>query len=125
MLANEVAVNVMGIRTGHQLFVHVVNGNHVLMFCGVHMAFIGDVDESGASTSKANCSPVRVLVLSRQIHGLRAVSYSWFLGIAPGHGEIPLQIVGASVLVIGVFTWIFRHESGLLITHPVINQKKR
>ncbi|GKZ15345.1 hypothetical protein HAL_32260 [Haladaptatus sp. T7] len=47
MFAEGIAVDVMRTRAGHRVFGHVVDGDGVLMVCGVLVALGGDVDESG------------------------------------------------------------------------------
>ncbi len=47
VFAEGAAVDVIGARTGHQVFGHVVEGDCVLVGSGVVVAPIGDFDESG------------------------------------------------------------------------------
>ncbi|ODR79402.1 hypothetical protein BG842_06950 [Haladaptatus sp. W1] len=47
MLADGIAVDLVRADAGHQVFGHVVDGNSVLVGCGVLVALVGDVNESG------------------------------------------------------------------------------
>ena len=47
MLAEGVAVDVVRARAGHQFLGYVVDGDGVLVVCGVLVALVGDFDESG------------------------------------------------------------------------------
>ena len=42
-----VPVDVMRARAGHQFFSHIVDGDSVLVVCGILVALVGDFDESG------------------------------------------------------------------------------
>ena len=48
MVAEDVAVDVVFARTGHQSVSHIVDGDGVLVGCGVLVALGGDFDESGS-----------------------------------------------------------------------------
>ncbi len=56
MFAKGVAVDVMRARAGHQFLGHVVDGEGVLVGCGVLVALVGDFTNPGVSTSKASYS---------------------------------------------------------------------
>ncbi len=58
MLAVGVAMDVMRAGTGHQFLGHVVDGDHVLVVCGVLVALIGDVDESGGIDVEGELFPL-------------------------------------------------------------------
>jgi hypothetical protein len=47
MLAECVAVDVVRARAGHQFLGYVVDGDSVLVVCGVLVALVGDGDEFG------------------------------------------------------------------------------
>ncbi|MFB9807729.1 hypothetical protein ACFFQF_22070 [Haladaptatus pallidirubidus] len=47
MFAKGVAVDVMQARTRHQVLGYVVDGDGVLVVCGILVALIGDFNESG------------------------------------------------------------------------------
>ncbi|KZN22531.1 hypothetical protein A4G99_18850 [Haladaptatus sp. R4] len=47
MFADGVPVDVMRARAGHQFLGHVVDGDGVLVGCGLVVAFVGDSEESG------------------------------------------------------------------------------
>ncbi len=55
VFADSVAVDVVRARAGHQFVGYVVDGDCVLVGCGLVVALVGDVDESGG-ISKKNCS---------------------------------------------------------------------
>ncbi len=65
MLAVGVAVDVMRAGAGHQFFSDVVDGDGVLVVCGVLVALIGDFDESGGTVLPPNvfCDPYSVTTL--------------------------------------------------------------
>ncbi|WP_217694346.1 hypothetical protein, partial [Haladaptatus litoreus] len=47
VFAEGVAVNMVWARAGHQVLGHVVDGDSVLVVCGILVALIGDFCESG------------------------------------------------------------------------------
>jgi hypothetical protein len=47
VLAEGASVNVVRAGAGHQFVSHVVDGDSVLVGCGILVALIGDLDESG------------------------------------------------------------------------------
>ena len=51
VFAESVAVDVMRTSAGHQVLCNVVNGDGVLVGCGVLVALVGDVDESESITA--------------------------------------------------------------------------
>jgi hypothetical protein len=61
---------------GHQFVGHVVDEDGVLVLFGVLMALVRDLDKSGASTLKENCSACAVLCPLGQRRRLQMSSYS-------------------------------------------------
>ena len=51
MFADSIAVDVMRTRTGHQFLGYVVDGDDVLVVCGVLVALVSGIDESGGMRS--------------------------------------------------------------------------
>ncbi len=59
VLADGIAVNVMRTRTGHQFVGHVVDGDNVVVFSGVLVAFVDDLGESKNDVSVVFIAPIQ------------------------------------------------------------------
>jgi hypothetical protein len=56
VLAERAPVNMVRTGARHRVIGYVVQREDIVVLCGVLVALVGDVDESGASMPKENCS---------------------------------------------------------------------